>query len=329
MQPKISIIVPVYKVEPYIRKCINSILDQTFTEFELILINDGSPDNCGKICDEYSKSDERIKVVHKKNGGLSSARNAGLEIAQGDYVGFVDSDDWIEPGMYELLYKMCKENKCEIGNCSSIVHYKTKTLVNGGHSLLIHNKSEAMRAMLESELYDEVVWTKLIKREILENIRFKEGIIHEDTDFTYQVINKSNQVCTIGEPLYHYIKRENSTMDLAKKNIRIDSVIIYDEMYKFIDLYYNELRHLVAYKLANNAMRILNLIILNNREREFKEEYYTVTKILNHYYTQIIQLKNLPYKVKFILTLTKMNSSSYKVLIKLSDKKGQIISMKN
>ena len=113
--PKISIIVPVYNVEKYLRKCVDSILNQTFKDFELILVDDGSIDTSGKICDEYNLKDNRIKVIHKENGGLSSARNAGLDIAQGEYIGFVDSDDWIELDMYEELYKICKENDTDVG----------------------------------------------------------------------------------------------------------------------------------------------------------------------------------------------------------------------
>ena len=115
--PKISIIVPVYNVEEYIHRCIDSILAQTFTDFELILVNDGSHDQCGKICDEYAENDSRIKVIHKKNGGLSDARNAGLEIAQGEYIGFVDSDDYIEHDMYEKLIEACKEYNSKLAMC--------------------------------------------------------------------------------------------------------------------------------------------------------------------------------------------------------------------
>ena len=106
MNPKISIIVPVYKVEPYIRKCVDSILTQTITDFELILVDDGSPDICGEICDEYAGKDYRIKVIHKENGGLSSARNAGLDICTGDLIGFVDGDDFIDNDMFETLYTL-------------------------------------------------------------------------------------------------------------------------------------------------------------------------------------------------------------------------------
>src|SRR5690348_8514297 len=117
MNPKISIIVPIYDVQKYLFKCIDSILAQTFTDYELILVNDGSPDSCGEICNEFAKKDKRIKVIHKKNGGLSSARNAGLEIAKGEYIGFIDSDDFIHNKMYEILYQNALFHSSDIIIC--------------------------------------------------------------------------------------------------------------------------------------------------------------------------------------------------------------------
>ena len=301
MNPKISIIVPVYKVEPYIHKCVDSILGQTFTDFELILVDDGSPDNCGKICDEYAQKDSRIKVIHKENGGLSDARNAGIDIAKGEYIGFVDSDDWIEPDMYKLLYEMCIENNCEIASCTSTIHYKNKTVTNGTHPLIIHDKNQAMRAMLEGELYDEVVWTKLIKRSLLKEIRFTVGIVYEDTAFTYKVIHESQRVCCIGAPKYNYIKRDDSVMDRAIKNVKIDGVLIYDDMYKFMYENYRELCNLVALKLANSAMVVLNLMSFNQNFIKYKEEYYKVTSILNRYFDKTIKLQDYPKNVKNIV----------------------------
>jgi glycosyltransferase involved in cell wall biosynthesis len=329
MNPKISIIVPVYKVEPYIRKCVDSILAQTLTDFELILVDDGSPDNCGEICGNYAKKDYRVKVIHKDNGGLSSARNAGLDIAKGDFIGFVDSDDWIEPDMYELLYDMCIKNKCEIANCTSIIYFKNKTVKNGTHPLTIHNKNQAMKSMLEGQLYDEVVWTKLIKRTLLEEIRFPAGLIYEDTAFTYKVIHKSNRVCCIGSPKYHYIKRENSTMDQAIKNIRIDGVLIYDEMYQFIEKYYPELCELVALKLANSAMVILNLISFNTNFSKYNKEYSQVANILNRYFNTTRKLQEYPWSVKVLLMATKIQPLLYKKLINLRRKKYERPIIKN
>jgi glycosyltransferase involved in cell wall biosynthesis len=321
VNPKISIIVPVYKVEPYLHKCVDSILAQTFTDFELILVDDGSPDRCGEICEEYAKKDSRIRVIHKVNGGLSDARNAGLDIAKGDYVGFVDSDDWIEPDMYQLLYDMCTANNCEIANCTSTIYYKNKTVINGSHGLIIHTRDQAMRAMLEGQLYDEVVWTKLIKRSLLKEIRFPVGIVYEDTAFTYKVIHESQTVCCIGAPKYNYIKRENSVMDKAIKNIRIDAVLIYDDMYRFINKYYYELSDLVALKLANNAMVILNLISLNHNLSQYSKEYYRVANILNSYFNKTIKLHEYPLNVKLLLTATKVHPNFYNLLVNFISKR--------
>jgi glycosyltransferase involved in cell wall biosynthesis len=315
MNPKISIIVPVYKVEPYIRKCVDSILSQTFTNFELILVDDGSPDKSGEICDEYAHLDKRVIVIHKENGGLATARNAALDIAKGDYIGFVDSDDWIEPDMYELLYDMCKKNNCEIANCTSIIYFKNKTVKNGTHPLIVHNREQAMRAMLEGKLYDEVVWTKLIKRSLLEEIRFPVGLVYEDTAFTYKVIHKSNRVCCIGAPKYHYIKRDNSTMDLAIKDIRIDGVLIYEKMFEFVEKFYPELGNLVALKLANKAMVILNLISYNQNSSKYEHEYSKVTSILNKHFNKTIKLEDYPRSVKILLTATKIHPILYKLLL--------------
>jgi len=324
MNPKISIIVPVYKVEQYIHKCIDSILMQNFENFELILVDDGSPDICGEICDRYADKDKRIKVIHKENGGLSSARNAGLEIAKGDYIGFVDSDDWIEPDMYELLYGMCAEHRCDVAICSSQIHYSNKIVISSNHPFIIHDRNTAMKTMLEGKLYDEVVWTKLFKRNLLEDIKFPVGMSYEDTAFTYKVIHKCKKVCFIGEPKYHYIKRDNSMMDRAVKEVKIDSVLIYDEMCKFMERYYKELYSLVILKLGNCSMVVLNLISMSGRFNEHKVKYYKVIGILNNYFYKTMSLKEYGKSVKFLLFATKLHPLLYKFLINNFAKREQV-----
>ncbi|EOO15546.1 glycosyltransferase family 2 protein [Bacillus cereus] len=324
MNPKISIIVPVYKVEQYIHKCIDSILMQTFEDFELILVDDGSPDTCGEICDRYADKDIRIKVIHKENGGVSSARNAGLEIAKGDYIGFVDSDDWIEPDMYELLYGMCAEHRCDVAICSSQIYYSNKIVISSNHPFIIHDRNTAMKTMLEGKLYDEVVWTKLFKRNLLEDIKFPVGMSYEDTAFTYKVIHKCKKVCFIGEPKYHYIKRDNSMMDRAVKEVKIDSVLIYDEMCKFMERYYKELYSLVILKLGNCSMVVLNLISMSGRFNEHKVKYYKVIGILNNYFYKTMSLKEYGKSVKFLLFATKLHPLLYKLLINNFAKRGQV-----
>jgi len=314
-QPEISIIVPVFNSSAYLKKCLDSILTQTFEDFELILVDDGSPDNCGEICEEYAEKDNRIIIIHKKNGGQSSARNAGLDVAKGDYIGFVDSDDWIEPDMYETLYDICIVNNCDIANCSSIIHYKERKVINGGHSLITHNTKEAMKVMLWGELYDEVVWTKLIKKNIFNDLRFPEGIMYEDTALTYKLIHKSTKICCIGAPKYNYLKRENSTMDHAIKNISIDRVIIYEKMSKFMSIHYPEVNDIVALKLANSSMVVLNLISKSDEFKKYKNNYYKVARILNRHFNETIKLKIYPKTVKCLLTATKIHPFFYKFLV--------------
>ena len=280
MEPKISIIVPVYNAELYINKCIDSILNQSFKDFELILVNDGSTDNSGRMCEEYGSKDNRIKVFHKENGGQATARNMGLDIAKGDYVGFIDSDDWIDPDMYKSLYDLCMDHNCDISNCTSIIYFKNRTVINGKYPLIIHDRNQAMATMLEGKLYDEVLCTKLIKRTLLNDIRFPIGIFYEDTAFTYQIIHKCNRLASLGEPKYHYIKHDDSTMDRAIRNLKIDAVKIYDEIYKFIKLNYPEFTKIVTLKLANNAMIILNLILTSSNSNQYQKEYRQVIKIV-------------------------------------------------
>ena len=216
-KPLLSIIVPVYNVEKYIERCIKSILNQSFTNFELILVDDGSPDNCGKICDEYKKKDSRIKVIHKKNGGLSDARNAGLNIATGKYIGFVDSDDIIHPQMYEKLYNCINKYNSDIVQCK---FKKFKKIEDIEKSLNRHNESveeytnkEAIIDMIDNNKINVNTWNKLYKRELFENERFPKGKIHEDEFLTYKLIYKSNKVAYINEELYYYYQNDNGIMN--------------------------------------------------------------------------------------------------------------------
>jgi glycosyltransferase family protein len=327
MNPKISIIVPIYNAEPYLKKCIDSILNQTFKDYELILVNDGSRDRSGKICDDYALQDNRIRVFHKENGGQATARNLAIEVAKGDYIGFIDSDDWIEPDMYELLYQLCIEHECDIANCTTMIYFKNRTLINGEYPLVIHDRFEAMRTMLEGKLYDEVVCTKLIKKELLKNVRFPTGIMYEDTAFTYKVIDNCHKLASLGVPKYHYVKHDNSTMDRAIKYLNTDAVKIYDEMYDFIAKHYPDFTEYVILKLANNAMKILNLISIHSNFNLHKKDYYQVIDILNKYYLETMQIKDYPLNVKLLLTAARAQPLLYKWIVKKVNKERVGINM--
>lgn len=211
MKEKISIIIPVYKVEEYLPKCIESVLHQTYPELEIILVDDGSPDRCGKICDHYAKKDARIHVIHKKNEGVARARNDGLEYASGDYVSFIDSDDWIAKNAYELLLKNIKkyDADCAVGGCLT-VDDKNGVLKPRKHkNAPVHceTSEEAMKRVL---LSGSAVWNRLFKREIFETIRFPEGRINDDEVVALHAYSKCRNIVFLSRDTYYYRIRSNS-----------------------------------------------------------------------------------------------------------------------
>lgn len=212
MNPLISIIVPVYNVEKYLSRCVDSILQQTYKNIEVVLVDDGSTDNSGNICDLYGQKDDRIVVVHKKNGGLSSARNAGLDIAKGDYIGFIDSDDFISANMYELLVKELVYDSCKISNIMYVIAYASG---EQRASRVPHTKNEVLsveRYLEELLLHlgDVSVCTKLFPKTLIGDVRFAEGILNEDLLFMVELLKKISEICFVGEVGYYYYRREQS-----------------------------------------------------------------------------------------------------------------------
>lgn len=216
--PLISIIVPVYKAEPYLRKCADSILAQTYSNIEVIFVDDGSPDGCPTICDEYAAKDSRVVVLHQKNAGVSAARNAGLDAAKGDYVGFVDSDDWIERDMYEVLYEVMVDSKSDISVLSFCGDSDVPEKVNAG-AYIVFSKMEAIKKMLLYQNNLVNVWGKLYNRRMFKNIRFPYGIaIGEDTVVSLKAIENSNNVAYIDYKGYHYFSNPNSAMHIFRES---------------------------------------------------------------------------------------------------------------
>lgn len=210
---KISVIVPIYNVEKYLERCIQSIIKQTYKNLEIILVNDGSTDNCARICEEYAQRDSRIKVIHKKNGGLADARNKGLEIATGEYIGFIDSDDYIEEDMYEYLYSLLQENNADISICGKYLVYedgeiKSKYNVNDG--IKVFNTEEALIQLNSFSSFNMSVWDRLYKAEIVKDIKFPFGKKSEDYFVMYQYFSKAQKVVVSELPKYYYFQRANS-----------------------------------------------------------------------------------------------------------------------
>ena len=212
MEELISIIVPVYNVEKYIKECIESILCQTYTNFELILIDDGSKDKSGQICDEYAKRDNRIIVIHKQNEGLSKTRNRGIDIAKGSYISFIDSDDYVEKNFLEELYHLIKENDTQVAQCGFVNIGEDRTKSKQENDMVNVYTGKQMIVDIYTMLWipNTVVWNKLYKSELVKQIKFKENVIHEDEFFSWKVFYAIDKVAVTKRQLYHYRKVEQS-----------------------------------------------------------------------------------------------------------------------
>lgn len=223
---RISVIVPVYKVEAYLDKCVSSIVNQTYKNLEIILVDDGSPDNCGVMCDAWAKRDSRIRVIHKENGGLSDARNAGMAAATGALMGFVDSDDSLHPEMYRRLYDNMQENGSDIAACGVEMVWEDETpsrpLTRCGCCVMA--TEEAMRASIEESWLKQPVWYKLYKTELIRDIPFAGGKCHEDVFWTYQAVARAKRVSVFDTVGYYYLQRGGSIMGEGYSLKRLDAV---------------------------------------------------------------------------------------------------------
>ena len=214
-QPLISVIVPVYKVEHYLERCVNSIRNQTYPNLEIILVDDGSPDRCGEMCDAFAQEDSRIRVVHTLNRGQAAARNTGLDIMTGEYVGFVDSDDWIEPDMYQTLYRRMIEEDAQISCCGVLCRDDQKTIEmfnpreDENFSL---DTEEALQELLNNYRITNSVWDKLYSAEIFKSLRMKEGMIYEDAQIQPYCIHQAKRICYTSQRLYCYYQSPQSTL---------------------------------------------------------------------------------------------------------------------
>ena len=235
MRALISIIIPVYKVENYLKECIDSVLGQTYENLEIILVDDGSPDSCPKICDDYARLDSRIKVIHKVNGGLSSARNVGLDIFNGDYVQFVDSDDVIDCNMVKNLYETIISTKADICCCK---YYKAKTenknFKSDKYNIEIFNNKEILEDLYCNKLQNVICCNKLFDKKLFQQIRFPLGKICEDIFTTYKIFYKASKIAKISYIGYFYRDTVGSITNVFNVR-RLDSLEAYKEALDFFN----------------------------------------------------------------------------------------------
>ncbi|RST72559.1 glycosyltransferase [Siminovitchia acidinfaciens] len=274
MNPIISIIVPIYNVEQYLNKCIDSILAQTFTKFELILVNDGSPDNCGEICDQYKLKDNRVKVIHKKNGGVADARNAGIDVAKGNYIGFVDSDDWIEPNMYEILYDLIVEHKTGISACS--IQSPTNDKKVNSDEINILDSGTAINLIYEGKPPGFGPCNKLYLKNLFQEIRFPINRDYDDAAIMYQLFDKAEKIVMVDFPLYNYTYRDSSITKSPFSENRFDLVVNYYETYSFMEKYYPDMRDKIVDEYYS-SLRTMVVDIVN--EKSILKNYKYIRRI--------------------------------------------------
>ena len=280
----ISIIIPVYKVEIYLEKCIQSVINQTYENLQIILVDDGSPDNCGKICDEYAQKDHRIEVIHKSNGGLSDARNKGLEIAKGEYIGFIDSDDYIESDMYEVLYNLLKQYNAYVSICNFYTVSQGKIAIkNAENGIKEYNRIEILKEVLLDNNIQSYAWNKLYKKELFDEIKYPVGKKYEDIGTTFYLLEKCNKVVVTGKPEYYYINRQDSIVNNVTETTITDYIELIMQRYDYIE---ENIKELSSYnkdylkrilKTAEQDIKNLNEVG-DYTKRKYEELYNKVQK---------------------------------------------------
>lgn len=254
--PKISLVVPVYKVEEYLSRCVDSILAQTFADFELILVDDGSPDRCGELCDAYAEKDGRVRVIHKENGGLSSARNKGIDLVMNEgktqWIGFVDSDDWVHPRYLEALYNAVAETDADIAVCDFVRTDKALPFVG---ELAAVELCTAEDFYLEHQTNRATAWAKLYKCSLFKGIRYPDGKLHEDEYTTYKLLFATERVAVIPTPLYFYFINPNGIIGDGRSISRIQCLDAFQERLVFLKLhgFDRAYKHTVLIYMSNLA----------------------------------------------------------------------------
>ena len=267
IEPKISIIVAAYKVEKYLRKCVDSILNQTYHNIEIILVNDGSPDACGSICDEYAIQDDRVKVIHKENGGQATARNRGLEVASGEYVGFVDGDDWIEPAMYESLLNEIISEQADIVQCEWYLvdsdGNKSSCIKDSEKEIYSSNEALIELILPTGKLLNTSVCCKLFKRNIANSSRFSPVRAYEDDEYVFNTVAISSKIVCITRELYDYYVREGSTMTSSFNLNKLALIQIQQNICNLIKYRLPEYYFVAEKTLCSKQFYILHCLLSN------------------------------------------------------------------
>ncbi len=311
-EPLISVIVPVYKVEKYLDKCVNSILNQSYKNIEVILVDDGSPDKCPEMCDNYQKKDKRIKVIHKQNGGLSDARNEGIKLAKGKFITFVDSDDYIHKELISVLYENLHNYQCDI-SCCELLSFKReeecKNIKVSDQNVIVYDRDEYIKKYMKigSQTIEYYAPTKLFKKEVLRENQFPIGLTSEDVFGTYKALLKSKKIVKSNLKMYFYrINQSSITGSFSEKDF--DLVKIWDLVVEYTK---NEAPKYLKYAIINRKrinFTLLYRLAKNLDSKELKNSK-RVEELLNELKKdrKLLTKSNIEFKRKVIINLFCLN----------------------
>jgi glycosyltransferase involved in cell wall biosynthesis len=316
-EPLISVIIPVYKVEQYLDRCLNSVVNQTYKNLEIILVDDGSPDRCPKMCDEWAEKNSRVRVYHKENGGLSDARNYGTERCNGSYITYVDSDDYIDTDYVSYLYNLLSRYHTKMSICQHRVRYQGgKTIDYGSSGDEVLSNKRCLERMLYYDVIDTSAWAKLYKKELFADVKYPKGKYFEDLATTYKLMFKSDQIAVGYESKYNYALRNESISNSSFSPSKLIYPLITDATCDAIVDKFPDLMDAALARKVRSRFSVLNLMINVNEKGYKKEKKEYRTYILNNR-ARILKNNNVKKNEKIAICLISVNYYLYGLAWKL------------
>lgn len=310
----ISVIVPVYNVEKYLERCVKTIAAQTYKDLEILLIDDGSTDKSGEMCDDFQQTDSRIKAFHKQNGGLSDARNYGIEHSAGEFISFVDSDDYIDEKMLETLHRLITENDADLAVCSAMDVFEGKEVTQVKEIKEFNlNKVESYKYMLRGDGIPSAC-NKLYKRQTVGNVRFPVGKLYEDGFFTPQILKKVEKTAVTSKPMYYYFRRADSITTKPFRKGDLDVIEAYDKCVKQVKELCPEALPYAEFRYRNAYFNVLDKMLMRDDCKEIPE-YKQVVKYLKKHTAQIVKDPGFGKMRKIAAVALKFSVPLYKKIL--------------
>ena len=310
----LTVIVPVYNVELYLDRCVQSIIQQTYKNLEIILVDDGSTDGSSEMCDQWAQKDSRIQVIHKKNGGLSSARNAGLDISEGEFLSFIDSDDFIELDMYQTMMDALQNSGKDIACCGRIVDLwgKRKKKEYTRSEPKVYSREEAMKEVLCLRDIDVSAWDKIYRKELFEGIRYPEGKISEDAVIIFQLLEKTNGVIHVGRDFYHYIYRQGSISKATYSHAKYDAYENCIQITEFFEQKHPDLlSHVKIYNTRICAGLLEGMYSDTQFIKEYKKDFEAYRAMFKEGFLFTIRQKGVSVKLKVRLIFIRIGKINW------------------